>query len=86
MEDRRWIPAWRFQPLRNMNDAFKLLGAVAGTFTLTSTADRAFSASVRAGCRVGKACGKSGPGVITVAVARAIGLTVPDDLAESVSR
>jgi hypothetical protein len=81
MDKRRWIPRWRFQPLTNLEDAFRLLEKAAGTFTLTASADGTFAARVRIGKnRSGKASGKSKATVISTAVARAIGLDLADRL------
>jgi hypothetical protein len=77
--NRRWLPLWRFQPLTNLEDAFRVLEKAASTFTLTATDDGTFTANVRVGNnRTGIASGNSKATVISMAVARAIGL----DLAE----
>ena len=81
--DRRWMPRWRFQPLNNLDDAFKLLDATNGTFRLTLTADRCFAAKVRVGRRTGGARGKSPAAVVTLAVAIAIGIELPKEIAEA---
>jgi hypothetical protein len=81
--NRRWMPAWRFQPLRNLDDAFKLLDATGGTFRLSFTADRCFAAKVRVGRRTGGARGRSPAAVLTVAVASAVGIELEEETAEA---
>jgi hypothetical protein len=80
--NRRWMPAWRFQPLNNLDDAFKLLEETGGTLRLSFTADRCFAAKVRVGRRTGDAHGKSPAAVVTLAVAIAIGIELPEEIAE----
>jgi hypothetical protein len=75
---RGWIPRWHFQPLKRVEDAFKLLDAAATGFTLTLSGDQVFTALVRVGSNTGSATGESKAATITVALARAIGLDVPD--------
>jgi hypothetical protein len=75
---RGWIPRWHFQPLTRVADAFKLLDVAATEFTLTLSRDQIFTARVRAGRHTGSASGESKAATITVAIARAIGLDVPD--------
>lgn len=76
---RRWLPRWRFQPLTNLKDAFRLLERAASTFTLTADTKGTFTARVRVGKNPpGSASGKSKATVISTAVARAIGLDVAD--------
>jgi hypothetical protein len=83
MANRRWMPAWRFQPLNNLDDAFRLLDATSGTFRLTLTADRCFAAKVRVGRRTGGARGRTPAAVVTLAVASAIGIELPKEIAEA---
>jgi hypothetical protein len=82
MANRQWIPRWRFQPLDNLEDAFRLLETAASSYTLHASSDATFIAEVRIANRTGRASGKSKATTITVAVARAIGLDVPDGLLE----
>jgi hypothetical protein len=83
---RRWIPRWRFQPLTNLEDAFRLLEKAASTFTLTLKGHGTFSAQVKVRDHAGSAVGASKAATITVAVARAIGLDVPDNVLEAKKR
>lgn len=76
--NRGWMPRWHFQPLTKLDDAFRLLDAAATGFTLVWSADQTFTARVQIGNRRGSAKGDSKPAVITVAIARAVGLDVPD--------
>ena len=80
--NRRWLPRWRFQPLANLRDAFRLLERAAATYTLTATANGTFTAHVSVGDRTRSASGKSKAATITVAAARAIGIDVSDELLE----
>jgi hypothetical protein len=83
---RCWLPRWRFQPLANLDDAFRLLDKAAAEYTLTSAADGTFTAQVWVADRNGRASGKSKAKTITVAIARAIGLAVPDETVEGWGR
>jgi hypothetical protein len=80
--NRQWIPRWRFQPLARVEDAFRLLETAATSYTLRASSDATLSAEVCVASRTGRASGKSNATVITVAVARAIGLAVPDGVLE----
>jgi hypothetical protein len=73
---RRWLPRWRFQPLANLEDAFRLLDEAATKYTLTAAADGTFTARVWVADRSGSASGKSKAKTITVAIAEAIGIQV----------
>jgi hypothetical protein len=79
---RRWLPRWRFQPLTRIEDAFQVLEKEASTFTLALRGDGTFSAQVQVRDHAGSALGASKAATITVAVARAIGLNVPDVVLE----
>ncbi len=79
---RSWVPRWRFQPLTSLEDAFRLLEKAAGTFTLSLKGDGTLSAQVQVKNGAGSAVGTSKAATITVAVARAIGLDVPDGFLE----
>jgi hypothetical protein len=78
MGRRSWQPRWRFQPLTRIGDAFQLLDMVVGTFRLSTGADGVFTAQVYVGNRVGSASGEPKATSITLAVARAIGIDIPD--------
>jgi hypothetical protein len=73
---RSWIPRWRFQPLVELADAFRLLDRVAHQYCLSSDGRRTFRVEVHVGTRRGKAFGKHKARAITFAVARALGLEV----------
>jgi hypothetical protein len=79
---RRWTPRWHFQPLRRLENARQLLEKTDGKYTFSRAADGSFSASVSIGDRVGTASGHSEAATITVALARAIGIDVADELLE----
>jgi hypothetical protein len=82
---RSWIPRWRFQPLTQTSDAFQLLNSAAGSLILTTGRDGTYRAEVRFGAHVGRAAASSVATSITVAVARAIGLDVPDEVIPSLA-
>jgi hypothetical protein len=75
---RIWIPRWRFQPLKCLEDAFQLLKMARAALVLRSAGDGNFSAQVRVGSRTGRASSGSGAASITMAIARAVGLDLPD--------
>jgi len=81
--ERCWTPRWQFQPLRRLEHAFQLLEKANGQYTLTKAGDGTFMARVSIGDRHGSASGKSEAATITVAVARAIGIDVSDELLEA---
>ncbi len=71
---RSWIPRWRFNPLRNLEDAFLLLDRTGGTYTLAFNPDGVFTAEVRIGSGLGAATGDPKARTITLAIARALGM------------
>jgi hypothetical protein len=73
---RRWVPSWRFQPLTNLDDAFRLLDRAATEYTLTGAGAGTFTVQVRVADRSGSASGKSKAKTITLAIASALGLDV----------
>jgi hypothetical protein len=77
MENRRWTPAWRFQPAERLADAFRLLERAAPVeYSMHGDSKGNFRVQVRIGETNGEACGASKPRVITCAVARAVGIRV----------
>jgi hypothetical protein len=75
---RSWIPRWRFTPLTSLEHAFQLLDRAAGNYTLTAGAGGIFTAEVRVRGRVGKASGLSKAKIISLALAQALQLELPD--------
>jgi hypothetical protein len=75
---RAWIPNWRFAPLTSLEDAFLLLDTGASGYTLVARNTGEFQARIRVGGRTGRACGKNKARTITIALARALGIAVPD--------
>ena len=74
---RSWIPRWRFQPARNLMDAFQLLdGAAPDEYSMSGGNGVGFQVRVRIGNIVGEARGISKPLAITRAIARAVGIEV----------
>ena len=75
LDKRRWLPRWRFQPERNLVDAFQLLEqAKPGRYEMGSEKNRDFWVRVQIAGVAGEACHTSKPKAITVAVARALGI------------
>jgi hypothetical protein len=79
MGDRRWMPRWRFQPEKRLEDAGRLLSAAAPQeYTVSTTEHGAFWVKVRIAGRTGEACDSCQPRAITLAVARALRLEVDE--------
>ena len=74
---RSWIPRWRFRPLAELADAFRLLDHAAEHYTLTRTCST-FAAEVQIESCRGKAVGEHKARTITVAVARALRLELDE--------
>jgi hypothetical protein len=75
---RSWLPKWRFAPLSRLDDAFQLLDRFASTFKLERTSEDTFAVEVRSSGRIGKASGEPKARAITLAIAQALGLEVPN--------
>ena len=83
MGHRRWIPAWRFEPTKRLEDAFRLLDAAdPDEYSIHARRGSGFSVRVKITGTAGEACDTSKPRAITFAVARAVGLE--PDCGESV--
>jgi hypothetical protein len=75
MGDRQWQPRWRFQPVKRMEDAFRLLGQAAPQEYAIGAAEKdGFRARVRIAGVTGEACESSQARAITFAIARACGI------------
>ena len=70
---RSWIPRWRFRPMSRRADAFLLLDRAADRYVLTWEGS-SYTADVQIGSRRGTAKGKYQARVITLSIARALGL------------
>jgi hypothetical protein len=71
---RRWMPRWRFQPTKNLEDAFLVLEQSKPEFySMSGSNDKSFSVEVRIRGKVGEASNESKPLAIALAVARALG-------------
>jgi hypothetical protein len=77
---RSWAPRHRFAPLTRLDDAFQLVDRVATTCKLTMVKGGGFAAEVQVGTRVGRASGNSKARTVTMALASALGLGLPDDV------
>jgi hypothetical protein len=76
--NRSWISVWRFKPLDQIEDAFALLEkACPEEYTMAAVGDGEMSVKVRIASREGEAREKSKPRAITFAIARALGLELP---------
>lgn len=74
---RSWIPRWRFRPLTELADAFRLLDHAAAHYTLTGNCSTFIAEVQIESCR-GKAVGDHKARTITIAVARALRLEVDE--------
>lgn len=73
--DRRWMPRWRFQPAKRLEDAFRLLDvADPDEYSITSHRGGPFAVRVQIRGAIGEAHDAVKPRAIAHAVARAIGL------------
>jgi hypothetical protein len=77
LSDRRWLPSWRFQPLENMDDAFRLLEAAApAEYDMRGGVGSDFHVRVRIGDTTAETRSQCKPRAITCAIARALGIEV----------
>jgi hypothetical protein len=75
MENRRWTPAWRFQPTKKRGDALRLLDAAdPEEYSINARRGGAFTVRVQISGVAGEASDKCEARAITHAVARAVGL------------
>jgi hypothetical protein len=72
--NRHWITKTRFQPLKRIEDAFKLLRKLGCDYSLTRTGNENLRVTVRIGSRIGVATAASEPMAIGLAVAQAVGI------------
>jgi hypothetical protein len=79
--NRQWMPRWQFQPLRRLEHALQVLDKANGQFTLSRAENGNHTALVTVGNRHGSATGKCEAASITVALALALGIEVPEDFA-----
>lgn len=75
---RSWVPRSRFRPLVDLRDAVRLLDSVTDDYSLIAEPGGAFIAKVRVAGRIGKAAGEPKARTVSLAVARAMGIDVPD--------
>ena len=83
--DRQWVLRWRFQPLTSVENAFELLNTAAASLVLTTARDGSYVAQVKLGRRAGRASSPSAATSITVAIARALQLDVPNEALSSLA-
>ena len=75
LENRRWTPAWRFQPMKKLEDAFRLLDAAdPEEYSINARRGCAFTVRVQISGIAGEASNTCKARAITHAVARAVGL------------
>ena len=82
-DGRNWIARSRFQPLAVLDHAFRLLEKVSEDYSIENTPSTGFSVEVRLAGKVGRAAGEPKARTITIALARALGLDLPDDGTDS---
>jgi hypothetical protein len=73
---RSWTPRSKFRPLVDLKDAFRLLDAVTGDYSLGAAKGGVFTAQVSVAGRVGKATGEPKARAISLAIARALGIAL----------
>ena len=77
---RSWLPKWRFAPTHDIGHAFQLLTASTPTFyKIEAQNDGRVMVEVE-GSQIGRATAKSLANAITIAIARSIGIQVPNEL------
>src|SRR5258708_1976418 len=77
---RKWMPRWRFQPKKNLSDAFRVLKAAkTGQYSMGTDQIGGFWAKVRVGGVIGEARAAYLPAAISRALAKAVGLDVEED-------
>lgn len=76
--NRGWLPRWKFQPNRILKDAVRLLEATAPETYSINADGRGFRVSVQIGGAEAEFCCESEAQAITYAVARALGLELPE--------
>ena len=74
---RVWIPRWRFQPFRNIEDALTLLDAAKPAEYCISGGKKQVTVRVLISGNCGHMSGLSRPAVITAAIAIALRIEVP---------
>lgn len=82
---RSWIPESRFRPLADVRDAFRVLDAVTGDYSLVAAPGGAFKVVARVNGRIGRAIEKSKSRAICAAVAQLIGIKM-DQIPNQASR
>jgi hypothetical protein len=76
-DGRRWMPRWRFQPTKNLENAIALLEAAnPAECSIVRHRHGDWSVTLMIGENTGKAQDGSQPRAITLAVAQALGLDV----------
>lgn len=75
---RSWISRSRFRPLVDLRDAIRLLDSVTDDYSLLAKPGSVFTAKMRVAGRIEKAAGEPKARTVSLALARAIGLDVPD--------
>jgi hypothetical protein len=77
MDRRRWLATWRFQPTKNIADAFQLVEAAGVVeFALRASRNGVYGVKVRTSAASAEASGSSLPLTICVAIARAYSIDV----------
>jgi hypothetical protein len=69
---RKWIPKWRFKPLKRLEDAFAVLDHSRSEYVIEQSEKAGFTVQVRIGGRVGTSSGQAKARAISVAVGRAL--------------
>lgn len=74
--NRSWLPRWRFDPLRRLDDAFRLLYAAAPSQYVIRFTNDQFRVTIRLRGATGKASDDTLPRAIVLALAQALKVEV----------
>ncbi len=75
---RGWTSRSGFRPLVDINDAFRVLDAVTGDYSMLAKPGGRFRVHVRTADRMGQAAGESKARIICLAVAQALGIDLEE--------
>ena len=75
---RGWVPRFKFRPLTDIRDAFRLLDQLTDDYSLTAVPGRGFTVEVRSKGRIGRASGEIAARTIMFALAQFFGLDAPE--------
>jgi hypothetical protein len=71
---RSWTPRAKFQPLKSIDDAFRLLERVTGNYLITKGLDQEVLVEIRLKNRVERSVGRNTARAVCFAVAKVVGI------------